>query len=125
MGHGDWLTIADANFPAASVAATTVTGTALRMDCDADRAVQAVLSLLPIDGYESDPVNYMQVVDNPDAVPDVVAAIIPRFQAEGVTPVGIERFAFYDKARQGFAILRTIETRPYGNFIIRKGVINP
>lgn len=123
MGHGDWITIADANFPAASTAAGTVHGRALRMDCDTPRAVQAVLSLLPVDSFGSDPVQFMQVVDDPAATPEVVAQCRPMFAAEGAQAVGLERFAFYDKARQGFAVVLTAEPRPYGNFIIRKGVI--
>lgn len=123
MGHGDEIVIADANFPAASVARTTVHGRLLHMDCDAPRAVRAVLSLLPVDGYEPDPVLTMQVVGDPLAVPPVVAEATPLFTAEGAAIGSLERFAFYDRARRAFAVVRTAETRPYGNFIIRKGVI--
>lgn len=125
MGHGDEIVIADANFPSASVAAQTVTGIELRIDCDAIRALEAVLSLLPLDCYQPDPVMTMQVVDDPNAVPDTVAQALPLLQAEGFAYKSIERFAFYTRAKTAFAILRTAETRPYGNFILRKGVINP
>ncbi|WP_347265931.1 RbsD/FucU domain-containing protein [Paracoccus sp. (in: a-proteobacteria)] len=123
MGHGDEIVIADANFPAASVARHTVTGTPLRIDCDAIRALRAVLSLLPVDTFLPDPVLTMQVVDEPDAVPEVVAQSLPILAAEGVRPASLERFAFYERARQAFAVLHCAETRIYANFIIRKGVI--
>lgn len=123
MGHGDEIVIVDANFPATSMAMDTVHGTPLRMDCNAVRAVQAVLSLFPIDTFGTDPILTMQVVGDPDAVPPVVTEAAPLFAAEGFTSVGLERFAFYDRARQGFAILLTQESRSYGNFIIRKGII--
>jgi L-fucose mutarotase len=35
----------------------------------------------------------------------------------------LERFAFYERAKKAYAIVLTSELRPYGNFVIRKGVI--
>ena len=124
MGHGDEIVIADANFPSAAVARHTVAQAELRIDCDAVAALRAILSLLPIDSFEPDPVLTMQVVDDPAAVPAVVAEAVPLLAAQGLRPAALERFAFYDRARRGFAVLRTAETRPYGNFILRKGVIS-
>jgi L-fucose mutarotase len=41
-------------------------------------------------------------------------------------PMGsVERFAFYDKARKAYAVIVTGETRFYGCFILKKGVIPP
>lgn len=123
MGHGDEIVVADANFPAHSVAATTRHGAPLRMDCTATRAVQAILSLLPVDGYEPDPVLSMQVVGDPDRRPDTVAEATPLFRAAGAGMASLDRFAFYERARGAYAVVQTAELRPYGNFIIRKGVI--
>ena len=39
--------------------------------------------------------------------------------------IGIERFAFYDMARDSYAVIRTGERRFYGCFMFRKGVIPP
>lgn len=125
MGHGDELVLSDANFPAASVAHSTVHGRALRMDCDVLQALRAVLALLPIDQFEPDPVLTMQVVGDPAALPVVVAQALPLLAAQDLVPASLERFAFYERARRAFAVVRTAETRPYGNFILRKGVINP
>lgn len=125
MGHGDEIAIVDANFPAVSVAARTVHGHALQMDCDALRCLDAVLSLLPLDEFEPDPVLTMQVVGDPAAIPEVVASAAPVFATQGIASASLERFAFYQRAGTCFAILRTAELRPYGNFILRKGVINP
>ncbi|KRW95246.1 RbsD/FucU family protein [Paracoccus sp. MKU1] len=123
MGHGDEIAMVDANFPAASVAARTVCRNVLHMDRDAIRCLRAVLSLLPLDRYEPDPVLTMQVVGDPDAIPEVVAEAAPLLAHEGIAPASLERFAFYRRAEGCFAILRTAERRPYGNFILRKGVI--
>ena len=37
----------------------------------------------------------------------------------------IERFAFYDRARQAFAVVVSGESRIYGNIIVKKGVTKP
>ena len=34
----------------------------------------------------------------------------------------IERFAFYERAREAFAVVMTGETAKYGNIILKKGV---
>ena len=39
--------------------------------------------------------------------------------------VGVERFAFYERARTAFALVRTLERRPYGNVFLKKGVLTP
>ena len=36
----------------------------------------------------------------------------------------LDRFAFYERARNAFAVVRTGELRPYGNAILVKGVVN-
>ena len=47
--------------------------------------------------------------------------------AEGKsTPMyGIERFAFYEQAKDAYCVITTGETRFYGCFILTKGVIAP
>lgn len=123
MGHGDTIAIVDANFPAASVGSQTVHGEPLRMDCNAPRAVRAVLSLMPIDGFDPDPVVTMQMVGDAQTTPETVAEAAPLFAAEGHAMSAVDRFAFYDLAQAAYAIVHTREARLYGNFIIRKGVI--
>jgi L-fucose mutarotase len=61
MGHGDTLVIADANFPAASVAAHTPGGL---INCDGNDAatlLKAVMQLLPLDATCA-PVQLMQMM---------------------------------------------------------------
>jgi L-fucose mutarotase len=123
MGHGDEIVVVDANFPADSVARHSVHGRSLRMDCSAVRAVEAILTLLPVDTFGTEPVLTMQVVDDPVALPPVVAEAQPLFAAEKVDMGSLERFAFYERAKKAYAIVLTSELRPYGNFVIRKGVI--
>jgi L-fucose mutarotase len=128
MGHGDALVLADANFPAESVARDTTLGVLLRIDATAPEAVAAVLSLLPLDTFVADFATRMEVRGEPDAIPPVQAeaqAAIDAAEGEPRPMVGVERFAFYDRAREAFAVIQTAERRFYGCFILRKGVIGP
>ena len=129
MGHGDVLIIADTNFPSDSIARATVLGELLRMDnLTAAQAAEAVLSVLPLDTFVDDFAGRMEVVGEPDTVPPVQAEVQAAINAaEGADRpmVGIERFAFYDMAKQAYAVIQTGERRFYGCFMFRKGVIPP
>jgi L-fucose mutarotase len=39
--------------------------------------------------------------------------------------MSVERFAFYDLAKNAYAVIQTGERRFYGCFMFRKGVIPP
>jgi len=129
MGHGDTLVIADTNFPSDSIARETVLGELLRMDnLTCAQAVEAVLSLLPLDTFVDDFAGRMEVVGDPTRVEPVqaeVQAAINAAEGRERTMVSIERFDFYDRARQAYAVIQTGELRFYGCFIFRKGVIPP
>lgn len=129
MGHGDMLIVADANFPSDSVARATVTGKLLRMEnLTAGQAVNAILSVLPLDGFVDDFAGRIEVIDHPDQIPPVqveVQAEIDRAEGRPRPMVGIERFAFYDLARASYAVIQTGERRFWGCFMLRKGVISP
>ena len=129
MGHGDVLILADTNFPADSVARATVTGKLLRMDnLTCAQAANAILSVLPLDTFVDDFAGRMEVVGKPTEIPPVQQEVQAEIDAaEGrVRPMtSIERFAFYDMARQAYAVIQTGERRFYGCFMFRKGVIPP
>jgi L-fucose mutarotase len=70
MGHGDALVIADTNFPSDQVARATVYGDLLRMEnLTAAEAVQAVLSVMPLDTFVDDFAGRMEVVGDAAADP--------------------------------------------------------
>ena len=76
MGHGDVLIIADTNFPSDSVAHDTVHGELLRMDnLTAAQAIEAVLSVYPLDTFVDDFAGRMEIVGEPDTVPPVQAEV--------------------------------------------------
>lgn len=127
MGHGDDLALVDANHPAETIASATTSGRLIRLPgLTMQRAARAILSVLPIDDFEPEPVRRMEVVGDPAAIPDVQSAVqIEIDMALGRhTPLkGIERFAFYEAARRAFAVVQVGDPRPYGCFLLRKGVI--
>ncbi len=124
MGHGDELVIVDANYPAAASAKHLV-----RLDgVEAPRALKAILSLLPLDDFTEAPLAFMQVVGDPDAVPEVISElhkIAEEAERKPLKAERIDRFAFYERARHAYAIVATSEKRLYGNVILKKGVIRP
>jgi L-fucose mutarotase len=129
MGHGDVLIVADTNFPSDSIARATVSGRLLRMEnLSAAQAAQAILSVLPLDTFVDDFAGRMEVVGKPDEIPPVQAEVqseIDRAEGRARPMISVERFAFYDIARQSYAVIQTGERRFYGCFMFRKGVIPP
>jgi L-fucose mutarotase len=121
-GHGDRIAIVDANFPATRLARRLIRLPGV----DAPRALDAVLSVLPIDTFEPGPVAVMEVVGDPSAIPDTLRdfqAVLDRHGAP--SPLSLERHAFYAEAADAFAVLQTGERRFYGNVLLTKGVITP
>jgi len=122
MGHGDELAVVDRNFPATSVAKRLV-----RLDgTDLCTAGRAILSLFPLDTFVAEPVTRMEIVGDPDTVPDVQNDFVRLAEDAEGRPLGVgslERHAFYARAREAFAVIATAESRPYGCFLLTKGVL--
>ena len=129
MGHGDLLVVCDTNFPADSIARHTDLGELLHMEnLSAAEAAEAILSVLPLDTFVEDFAARMEVVGRPAEVPPVqmeVQNAIDRADGREARMTSIERFAFYDMARDAYAVIQTGERRFYGCFMFRKGVIPP
>lgn len=122
MGHGDELVIVDRNYPAYSTSDRV-----LRLDgVRSDEAARAVLSLLPIDTFSPTPLARMLVVGDEGSTPDVQSAFLKLAQEAAGRELewaDLTREQFYDRARSAFAVLVTGEDRPYGCFIVSKGVL--
>lgn len=129
MGHGDTLVLADTNFPSDSVARHTITGQLLRMDnLTTAEATEAILSVLPLDTFVPDHAARMENAEAPTTVLPVqqeVQDAIDKAEGRPRPMVSIERFAFYEAAKDAYAVIQTGERRFYGCFIFRKGVIPP
>lgn len=129
MGHGDDLIIADTNFPSESIARQTCLGELLRIDnTTAAETVAAVLSVMPLDTFVEDSAARMEIVGSPDEVPPVqqeVQKVIDAAEGKPWPMMPVERFAFYERAKQAYCVIQTGDRRFYGCFAFRKGVIPP
>ena len=125
MGHSDRIVIADGNFPT-----ETVGKDAIVVRCDGHgvpEILEAILQLFPLDTYVDKPVNLMAVMPgDPVETPiwDTYKEIVERMDERGAEIVGeIERFAFYEAAKNAHAIIATSEKALYANIMLQKGVI--
>lgn len=122
MGHGDEIALVDANYPAESAPPPCI-----RADGSDNSAIlAAVLSVMPLDTFVDDPALSMQVVGDPTAIPDAVKDFQAIIDSTADAPrqiQSLERFAFYERAANAFAVVQTGESRLYGNIILKKGVI--
>ncbi|MDA8249216.1 MAG: fucose-binding protein [Rhodospirillales bacterium] len=122
MGHGDEVALVDCHFPAVSMAQRLV-----RLDgADLPDALAACLHLMPLDNFVPDPALRMEMADDPARVPEVQALcqpIIDKAEGRPMPLVGIERHAFYARAKQAYAIIATGEMRTYGCLLLKKGVV--
>ncbi len=120
MGHGDEIVIADANFPSAALAHRLGRADGI----GADKMLAAILPLFPLDTYANERFFLMQTVgdDQPPALWDAFRAELARFEPQ-TAPAQLERFAFYERAKNAYAVIATGETACYGNVILKKGVV--
>jgi L-fucose mutarotase len=127
MGHGDVLVVADANFPSDGIARETRLGKLLTMEnIPAPQAIDAILSVLPLDTPLQPSVGRMEVIGKPDEIPKIqheVQAIIDRVERKPAPMYPVERMAFYELAKKAYCVIATGELRFYGCFLLTKGVI--
>ncbi|MEB0010903.1 RbsD/FucU domain-containing protein [Glaciimonas sp. Gout2] len=127
MGHGDEVAVVDANFTAESLGRGKPI---VRLPgCDLYRTCAAVLSVFPLDAAVTQPVAYMQVSDSPAGFTSTVQlSVIVLLEAGDLARPeqceAMERFSFYERVKQAYAIVQTGEMQSYANFIFKKGVIN-
>ena len=125
MGHSDRIVIADGNFPAESMGRDSIV---IRADGHGvPELLDAILTLFPLDTYVEKPVSLMQVMPGDTAktpIWDTYKEIIARHDHRGADAVGeIERFAFYEEAKNASAIIATGEKAVYANVMLQKGVV--
>lgn len=123
MGHGDDLVIGDSNFPAASNAKKLVR-------CDGHGVIDvldAILQLFPLDTYVESPVSLMELIPGDTTVPEIqedIKKVVCKYEDRGEKAIEfVERFSFYEKAKNAYAIVATTEKKLYGCVVIKKGVI--
>lgn len=129
MGHEDAIVIADANFTAMRYRDGTVSQQVIRLPgVGLARAAKAILSVLPLGIAAENPVAYMHAGDKPPlyatpAQQEVLDMVNADTAHKDLKAQALERFAFYEEARQAYVIVQTGEMSPFANFIFKKGVI--
>ena len=122
MGHGDEIVLADGNFPSAS-------HTQRLIRCDGHgipELLEAILKFLPIDTYVEKPVALMDVVPGDPVQPTIwkeYESTIKEQEESFTSFEYVERFEFYTRAKQAYAIVATGEKAQYANVILKKGVV--
>ena len=122
MGHGDQLALVDRNFPAYQPRRPVIR----LSEAGSLRALDAILSLMPLDSFVEYPIERMEVKDDPSIILPLQQKVYERAkEIEGwdIKMGVIPRMDFYQRAKSCFAIVHTLEVEPYSCFILHKGVI--
>ncbi len=120
MGHGDEIVISDAHFPAHTFGKNCAA--VLRADgVSADQLLAGIIPLFELDAYVDAPVVMMAAVPGDTLDPSVEAKYRRALNYQGEIE-RMERFAFYERAKNAYGIVLSGETAKYGNVILKKGV---
>ena len=128
MGHGEKLILADANFPSNSA-----NDRVIRLDgVNIQNAAKAILSVFPLDSFIASqggsPALRMEVDNKPDELTDThkeFIEVVKKVSGENWKVGSISRQDFYEEAKKAFCIVATTDARPFGCFVLTKGVILP
>ena len=122
MGHGDEIVLADANFPAESIA---LNNQIIRADgLGVVELLNAILPLFPLDQYDEENFLVMQVVEG-DPIPNIwndFAGVLEKHEPNSKMTF-IDRFDYYERSKKAYAVIATGEKAQYANVILKKGVI--
>jgi L-fucose mutarotase len=121
MGHGDEIVLADAHFPGETYGKRILRADGLKIP----DLLDAILPLFVLDSYVESPLIMMAAVSGDQFDPVVETSYRQAIDKHwpNTPPIQrIDRFDFYDRAKQAYAILMTGETVKYGNIILKKGV---
>ena len=128
MGHGEKIILADANFPA-----NTSNDRVVRLDgVGIKEAASAILSVFPLDSFivsqGGSPALRMEVDDKPEELTEThneFIEAVKKVSGENWKVGSISRQDFYKEAKKAYCIVMTTDARPFGCFILTKGVILP
>lgn len=122
MGHGDEIVLADGNFPAASCSMRLIR-------CDGHGVTElldAILKFFPLDNYSEHAISLMKVVEGDPVKPDIWDTFRKTIDKHVKDFNGfkfVDRFDFYDRSKNAYAIVATSESALYANIILKKGVV--
>ena len=115
MGHSDAVVLADAHFPAYRLAARVLTFPGV----GTPELLAAVCTVVPLDDRPA-----LDLLAAADGGPlPVQDELVGAAGADREAVRYLDRHRFYEEAGGAYLIVRTGETRVYGNAILRKGVV--
>ncbi len=119
MGHGDEIIFSDAHFPAHSIGPQVIRADGLTVS----DLLCAIIPLFELDSY-APPLVMMAAVEGDILDPSVERRYLQALFGDRAQQriERIDRYAFYKRAQQAFAIVVTGETAKYGNILLKKGV---
>lgn len=120
MGHGDEIILADADFPGPALSKRLIRADGVPLT----DLLAAILPFFPLDGFVKHPAAVMDYRPWSAAEPDSYVKFRETFTAQKcLVPEFelVERFAFYERARQVYAVVMTAERD--GNLILKKGPV--
>ena len=124
MGHGDEIVLADANFPAESIAQNNQI---IRADgLGVVDLLNAILPLFPLDPYTDKSFIVMKVeARDGDYVPEIWSEFekVLETHEPDFKMTFMDRFDYYEHSKKAYAVIATGEKATYANVILKKGVI--
>ena len=121
MGHGDEIAIVDGNYPAESAGPPVI-----RADGHGvPEVLKGILTLMPLDTFVD--ANVFLMDNGKEEKPPIwkeFTRVIEDAEEDGRIKA-LDRFEFYERAREAYCIVATSETALYANIILKKGVIFP
>lgn len=121
MGHGDEIVLADANFPAATCAKRLIRSDGHSLP----QLLEQVLRFLPLDRSLPHPVVLMAVnsAETAPALWEEYRRILRAAEPDFDGFEHVERFQYYERAKNAFAVVISGDTTFRGNIMLRKGVV--
>lgn len=121
-GHGDEIVLADAHFPAETYNKRVIRADGIKI---AD-LLKAIMPLFELDAYVGKPLTMMAAVSDDTLDPAVEEQYMKSIRItdpQAKAPARMNRYEFYARTRDAYAVVVTGETAKYGNIILKKGVI--
>lgn len=123
MGHGDEIVIADGNFPSENFGKRVIRADGI----GGVQMLDAVLSLIPLDTYSDPNFVLMRLMkcDEGKVNPEIwnEYKTVAQRHDDNLKTGNIDRFEFYERAKNAYAVIATGEEAIYANVILKKGVI--
>lgn len=121
MGHGDEIILADAHFPGETYNDYVIRADGLKIS----DLLSAILPLFELDAYVEHPLIMMAAVEGDQLDSSVEKSYLESIHQTNpdVAPIlRIDRFEFYNRTEEAFAVVMTGETSKYGNIILKNGI---